>query len=55
MSENPLFTSFSVFYYSTLTINVTHSTWLGLMKLMSVANFYSIYAWEQVNGFFGHF
>jgi len=35
MSGNPLFTSFSVFYYSTLAINVTHSTWLELPLLMS--------------------
>ena len=27
MSENPLFTSFSVPYFSALDINVTHSTW----------------------------
>jgi len=28
MSGNPLFTSFSVLYFSTLDINVTHSTWV---------------------------
>jgi hypothetical protein len=28
MSGNPLFTSFSVLYFSTLDINVTHSTCL---------------------------
>jgi len=27
MSGNPLFTIFSVFYFSTFDINVTHSTW----------------------------
>jgi hypothetical protein len=39
MSENPLFTRFSVFYFSTLDINTTHSTCNERGGLMSWADF----------------
>ena len=42
MSGNPLFTSFSALYFSTLDINVTHSTWPEPHRLMSWAYFLNL-------------
>jgi hypothetical protein len=55
MSGNPLFTCFSVFYYSTLDINVTHSTCNERGGLMSWANFLNLTFTGTYQWVFGRF
>lgn len=53
--ESPLLLVFFIYYFSTLDINTTHSTWLELMGLMSDADFYTRCMREHINRFFAVF
>lgn len=51
LSEIPLFQGFFTYYFSTLDINATNSTWNEPIGLMSLVVFLTLRSREYVNGF----